>query len=181
MASSAAALDKHAIRYEKDSSIAENGAPTAKVAGTEMGVTEPQATFSPCFGGPFLVWHPYKYAELLAAKMKQHGARVWLVNTGWGGGAYGTGKRISLKHTAPSSTRSMTALSRSQDRARSDLGFDVATECPGVPRDILAPRAVWADASAYDTTARKLADLFRENFKKYESGVSAEIKAAGPA
>ena len=95
---------------------------TAKVAGTEMGVTEPQATFSPCFGGPFLVWHPNKYAELLAAKMKQHGARVWLVNTGWGGGAYGTGKRISLKHTRAIIDAIHDGGSREgQDRARSDL------------------------------------------------------------
>ena len=79
---------------------------TAKVAGTEMGVTEPQATFSPCFGGPFLVWHPSKYAELLAEKMRKHNARVWLVNTGWGGGGYGTGKRISLKNTPERTARS---------------------------------------------------------------------------
>jgi phosphoenolpyruvate carboxykinase (ATP) len=155
---------------------------TAKVAGTEMGVTEPQATFSPCFGGPFLVWHPNKYAELLAAKMKQHHARVWLVNTGWGGGAYGTGKRISLKHTrAIIDAIHDGALAKANTERDPIFGFDVPTECPGVPRDILWPRGVWADPSAYDTTATKLADLFRENFKKYESGVSAEIKAAGPA
>ena len=155
---------------------------TAKVAGTEMGVTEPQATFSPCFGGPFLVWHPYKYAELLAAKMKQHGARVWLVNTGWGGGAYGTGKRISLKHTrAIIDAIHDGSLAKAPTERDPIFGFDVATECPGVPRDILTPRAVWADAASYDGTAKKLADLFRGNFKKYESGVSADIKAAGPA
>ena len=95
------------------------------------------------------MWHPNKYAELLAAKMKQHHARVCLVNAGWGGGTL--------------------------------FGFDVATEYPGVPREILTPRAVWADASDYDVTAKKLAGLFRENFKKYESGVTAEIKAATPA
>jgi len=155
---------------------------TAKVAGTEVGVTEPQATFSPCFGGPFLVWHPYKYAELLAAKMKQHGARVWLVNTGWGGGAYGTGKRISLKHTrAIIDAIHDGTIAKVRTECDPIFGFGVATECPGVPREILTPRSVWTDASAYDRAARKLADLFRENFKKYESGVSVEIKEAGPA
>ena len=109
---------------------------TAKVAGTEVGVTEPQATFSPCFGGPFLVWHPNKYAELLAAKMKQHRARVWLVNTGWGGGAYGTGKRISLKHTrAIIDAIHDGALAKAKTERDPIFGFDVATECPGVPRE----------------------------------------------
>jgi phosphoenolpyruvate carboxykinase (ATP) len=145
-------------------------------------VTEPQATFSPCFGGPFLVWHPSKYAELLAAKMKQHRARVWLVNTGWGGGAYGTGKRISLKHTRGIIDAIHDgALAKAKTERDPIFGFDVPTECPGVPRDILWPRGAWADASAYDTAAKKLADLFRGNFKKFESGVGAEIKAASPA
>jgi phosphoenolpyruvate carboxykinase (ATP) len=147
-----------------------------------VGVTEPKATFSPCFGGPFLVWHPSKYAELLAAKMKQQRARVWLVNTGWGGGAYGTGKRISLRHTrAIIDAIHDGALAKAGTARDPFFGLDVPTECPGVPRDILRPRGVWSDASAYDTTAKKLADLFRENFKKYESGVNAEIRAAGPA
>ena len=128
------------------------------------------------------MWHPNKYAELLAAKMKQHDARVWLVNTGWGGGAYGTGKRISLKHTrAIIDAIHSGALAKAKTERDPIFGFDVPTECPGVPREILWPRGVWADPSAYDTTAKKLAGLFRENFKKYESGVSAEIKAAGPA
>jgi phosphoenolpyruvate carboxykinase (ATP) len=155
---------------------------TAKVAGTEMGVTEPQATFSPCFGGPFLVWHPSKYAELLAAKMKEHRARVWLVNTGWGGGAYGTGKRISLKNTrAIIDAIHSGELAKAKTERDPVFGFDVATECPGVPKGILVPRGAWADGSAYDAAARALAGLFRENFKKYEAGVSAEIRAAGPA
>ena len=111
--------------------------------------------------------------------MKQHGARVWLVNTGWGGGAYGTGKRISLKHTrAIIDAIHGGALAKAKTESDPNFGFDVPNECPGVPRNILRPRGAWADASAYDATARKLADLFRENFKKYESGVSAEIKAA---
>ena len=155
---------------------------TAKVAGTEMGVTEPQATFSPCFGGPFLVWHPSRYAELLAAKMKQHQARVWLVNTGWGGGGYGVGKRISLKHTrAIIDGIHSGALAQAKMQRDPVFGFDVVTECPGVPREILLPREAWADKTAYDAAAKKLAGLFRENFKTYESGVSPEIRAAGPA
>jgi phosphoenolpyruvate carboxykinase (ATP) len=155
---------------------------TAKVAGTETGITEPQATFSPCFGGPFLVWHPGKYAELLAAKMKQHKARAWLVNTGWGGGAYGSGKRISLKNT-----RSIIeaihngALATAATQRDPFFGFDTVTECPGVPKEILQPRETWSDKAAYDATARQLASLFRENFKKFESAVSADVKAASAA
>jgi phosphoenolpyruvate carboxykinase (ATP) len=154
---------------------------TAKVAGTEMGVTEPQATFSPCFGGPFLVWHPSKYAELLAAKMKKHNARIWLVNTGWGGGAYGAGKRISLKYTrAIMDAIHSGALAKAKTQRDVTFGFDVITECPNVPSEILVPRNAWADKSAYDVTARKLAGLFKENFKTYEAGASVEVKAAGP-
>jgi len=154
---------------------------TAKVAGTEMGVTEPQATFSPCFGGPFLVWHPNKYAELLAARMKEHNARVWLVNTGWGGGAHGTGQRISLKNTrAIIDAIHSGVLAKSKTQRDATFGFDVVTECPNVPQEILVPRSAWADQSAYDATAQKLAELFKENFKKYEAGASAEVRAAAP-
>ena len=152
---------------------------TAKVAGTEIGVTEPEATFSPCFGGPFLVWHPNKYAELLAAKMKRHQARVWLVNTGWSGGAYGVGKRISLKNTRTIIDAIHDgALGRARIERDPVFGFDVVSECPGVPADILLPRDAWNDKTAYDATATRLAGLFRDNFRKYESSVSAEIKAA---
>src|SRR5580765_1099014 len=142
---------------------------TAKVAGTEMGVKEPSATFSPCFGGPFLVWHPSKYAELLAAKMKKHGSRVWLVNTGWGGGAYGTGKRIKLKHTrAIIDAIHGGALAGITTERDPIFGFDVPTACPGAPAEILWPRDTWADKTAYDAAAKKLAGLFTDNFKKYE-------------
>ena len=152
---------------------------TAKVAGTEVGVTEPEATFSPCFGGPFLVWHPNKYAELLAAKMKRHQARVWLVNTGWSGGAYGVGKRISLKNTRTIIDAIHDgALGRARIERDPVFGFDVVRECPGVPADILRPRDAWNDKTAYDATATRLAGLFRDNFRKYESSVSEEIKAA---
>jgi phosphoenolpyruvate carboxykinase (ATP) len=154
---------------------------TAKVAGTEVGVKEPSATFSTCFGGPFLMWHPNKYAELLAAKMKQHGTRVWLVNTGWSGGAYGTGKRIKLANTraiidAIHNRRLVTAKTQ-RDPV---FGFGVVTECPNVPAEILIPRNVWADKAVFDATAKKLADLFIKNFAAYEKGASAEVKAAGP-
>jgi phosphoenolpyruvate carboxykinase (ATP) len=154
---------------------------TAKVAGTEMGVKEPSATFSPCFGGPFLVWHPSKYAELLAAKMKQWGTRIWLVNTGWSGGAYGTGQRIKLRYTrAIVDAIHSGALAKAETQRDPVFGLDVVTRCPNVPNEILVPSDVWSDKSAYETTARKLAALFIRNFALYENGVSAEVKSAGP-
>jgi len=155
---------------------------TAKVAGTEMGVTEPQAAFSPCFGGPFLVWHPSKYAELLASKMRTHGARVWLVNTGWGGGPYGIGKRISLKNTrAIVDAIHSGALTKARTERDAVFGFHVVTECPGVTADMLVPRNTWADKVAYDAAAARLAQLFRDNFRKYEAGAPADARLAGPA
>jgi phosphoenolpyruvate carboxykinase (ATP) len=154
---------------------------TAKVAGTEVGVTEPQATFSPCFGGPFLAWHPSKYAELLAAKMQEHGSRVWLVNTGWSGGAYGTGKRMKLANTrAILDAIHGGELAGAKTVRDPVFGFDVVTECAGVPREILLPRESWSDPSAYDATAQKLAALFAKNFATYESGVTPDVRAAGP-
>ncbi|HEX4591194.1 MAG TPA: phosphoenolpyruvate carboxykinase (ATP), partial [Gemmataceae bacterium] len=155
---------------------------TAKVAGTEIGVKEPSATFSPCFGGPFLVWHPNKYAELLAAKMKQHKVRVWLVNTGWSGGGHGAGKRIKLANTrAILDAIHAGTLAESGTRRDPIFGFEVVTACPGVSPEILWPRDTWGDGSAYDAAAKKLAGLFVDNFKKYESGAGAEVRAASPA
>nr|MBA3352307.1 phosphoenolpyruvate carboxykinase (ATP) [Blastocatellia bacterium] len=154
---------------------------TAKVAGTEVGVTEPQATFSPCFGGPFLVWHPGKYAELLADRLQRHQANVWLVNTGWTGGPYGVGQRMKL-----GLTRAIIDAIHSGELATSpterDLvfGFDVVTSCPNVPSGVLRPRETWPDTAAFDATAAKLAGLFRTNFKAYEAGVSQEVRDAGP-
>jgi phosphoenolpyruvate carboxykinase (ATP) len=154
---------------------------TAKVAGTEMGVTEPAATFSPCFGGPFLVWHPGKYAELLAAKMKQHKANVWLVNTGWSGGGYGVGRRIKLGYTRAILDAIHAGALKNAPMLRDPFfGFDMVTACPHVPPEILEPRRTWEDGAAYDAMARKLAGLFRENFKHYENGVSDDVNAAGP-
>jgi phosphoenolpyruvate carboxykinase (ATP) len=154
---------------------------TSKVPGTEVGVNEPTATFSPCFGGPFLVWHPAKYAALLAAKMQLHRARVWLVNTGWSGGAPGTGRRIPLACTrAILDAIHGGMLAKARTQRDPVFGFDVVTECPEVPSEILQPRQTWADGHAYDATARKLAGLFRANFAAYEAGVNPEVKAAGP-
>ncbi len=154
---------------------------TAKVAGTEVGVSEPQATFSPCFGGPFLVWHPSKYADLMAAKMAKHKTRVWLVNTGWTGGPHGIGQRIKLAHSRAIIDAIHSGRLIESARQRDPVfGFDVITQCPDVPSDALVPRNAWNDKISYDTSAKKLANLFRENFKTYEAGVSGEVRAAGP-
>jgi phosphoenolpyruvate carboxykinase (ATP) len=155
---------------------------TAKVAGTEMGVTEPQATFSPCFGGPFLMWHPNKYAELLAAKMQRYNTRVWLVNTGWSGGSYGTGQRIKLSYTrAIIDAIHSGVLAKTKRLNDPFFGFEIVSECPGVPTGVLLPREAWGNPKDYQAAAAKLASLFRENFKAYEDGVSADVKGAGPA
>lgn len=154
---------------------------TARVAGTEVGVTEPHATFSPCFGGPFLVWHPAKYAELLTSRLRQNATHVWLVNTGWSGGPYGTGARMKL-----SISRAIIDAIHSGELAkvacRPDpvFGFDVLTACPGVPSEILSPRNTWPDANRYDAAAQKLAGLFRHNFKSFEAGARDAVRQAGP-
>jgi len=155
---------------------------TAKIAGTEVGVTEPSATFSACFGAPFLVWHPAKYAELLGAKMTEHKVNVWLVNTGWSGGIYGLGSRIKLKYTrAIIDAIHNGSLAAAATRLDPLFGFNVVTDVAHVPSEILVPEETWADKEAFRTTATKLARLFVENFKKYEAGASAGVKAAGPS
>jgi phosphoenolpyruvate carboxykinase (ATP) len=154
---------------------------TAKVAGTERGVTEPSATFSACFGAPFLPLHAGVYARMLGERIGKHDAKVWLVNTGWTGGPYGTGSRMKLAHT-----RSMlrAALSGELDRGKFTrdpvFGFQVPTSVPDVPEGVLSPRATWPDAKAYDVQARKLATMFRENFEHFRAEVPAEVAAAGP-
>ena len=154
---------------------------TAKVAGTEMGVTEPQATFSSCFGAPFLVWHPTKYAELLAERIRKTGANVWLVNTGWTGGPYGVGKRMSIAHTrAIIDAIHDGSLAKADTVADPVFGVAVPTACPGVPDEVLVPKNAWADKAAYDEQARHLAGLFHANFEKYADQASDEIKAAAP-
>ena len=154
---------------------------TAKIAGTEMGVTEPTATFSACFGAPFLVWHPAKYALLLADKLKEHKVTVWLLNTGWSGGSHGIGSRIKLKFTRlildAIHAGTLVGAPVRQDPI---FGFHMVTQVPHVPAEILIPEHAWADKEAFASTARKLAGLFVENFKKFESGVAPEVKAAGP-
>ncbi len=154
---------------------------TAKVAGTEEGVTDPQATFSPCFGGPFLVWHPGKYAELLAEKMRTHHVNAWLINTGWSGGGYGVGARIKLKYTREivDAIHDGT-LAKAPTVVDPVFGFNVVTECTGVENEMLIPEQTWEDKSAYAASAAKLANLFAENFKAYEKGVSKSVREAGP-
>ncbi len=154
---------------------------TAKVAGTEVGVKDPEATFSPCFGGPFLVWHPTKYAGMLADKLRKHGASTWLVNTGWTGGGFGVGKRMKLQYTrAIIDAIHSGALDKIATVDDPVFGVAVPTACPGVPTEVLVPRNTWADGAAFDAQARKVATLFRDNFKKYEAQASDEIRAAGP-
>ncbi len=154
---------------------------TAKVAGTEEGVTEPEATFSPCFGGPFLVWHPARYAELLSEKIEAHDVRVWLINTGWTGGPHGVGRRIKLAHT-----RAMLAAIHSGELEKCDtepepfFGLHVVTSCPGVPNEILRPRQTWTDKESYDAMAHQLVERFAQNFHTYHSEVGETVVAAGP-
>ena len=154
---------------------------TAKVAGTEVGVKEPSPTFSACFGGPFMVWHPTKYAELLAEKLRTTKATTWLVNTGWTGGAYGVGKRMSLKHTrAIIDAIHDGSLAQAKTVEDPVFGFHVPTTANNVPAEILQPRNTWGDKAAYDATAKKLANFFVQNFKKYESQASDAVRGAGP-
>jgi phosphoenolpyruvate carboxykinase (ATP) len=154
---------------------------TAKVAGTEVGVKDPEPTFSPCFGGPFLVWHPTKYAEMLAERLKKHDAQTWLVNTGWSGGAYGVGSRIKLKYTrAIIDAIHSGALLDAPTQVDPVFGLAVPTACPEVPSEMLLPRNTWADKAAYDEKAKKVAQLFRDNFKKYEAQASPEVRGGGP-
>jgi phosphoenolpyruvate carboxykinase (ATP) len=154
---------------------------TAKVAGTEMGVTEPEATFSACFGAAFMMWHPNKYAELLAQKIKEHKATAWLVNTGWTGGAYGEGSRIKLKYT-----RAMIDAIHQKDFEKVDymmddeFGFQIPLSCPGVPDEVLIPKNTWKDKERYEQVKKKLISLFNNNFKKFEANVNPSIVQAGP-
>jgi phosphoenolpyruvate carboxykinase (ATP) len=153
---------------------------TAKVAGTERGVTEPQATFSACFGAVFLVWHPTKYAEMLGELLARHKSNVWLVNTGWSGGPYGVGKRMKLAHTRAMVNAALGGkLDGVEFRTDPVFGLSVPTTVPGVPADVLVPRGTWSDGAAYDTQAKKLATMFRDNFSKF-GGASEAIRNAGP-
>lgn len=154
---------------------------TAKVAGTEKGVTEPQATFSACFGGPFMSLPPGEYASLLGEKIAQSGAHVWLVNTGWSGGAYGTGSRMSLTVTRAIIHAILNdRLIDAETRHDATFNLAVPMACPDVPDILLTPRATWADGAAYDEQAQKLATMFRDNFKQFEAQVTEEVTHSGP-
>ncbi|MEM9053239.1 MAG: phosphoenolpyruvate carboxykinase (ATP) [Bacteroidota bacterium] len=154
---------------------------TAKVAGTEEGVTEPQTAFSACFGAPFMPLHPGVYAEMLAKKIESSGANVWLVNTGWSGGEYGTGDRIKLKYTRAMIHAALDGGFEGVDYKNHEVfGVAVPDSCPNVPDEILNPRNTWEDKDAYDRKANLLAEKFIENFKQFESGVTTEILNAAP-
>jgi len=154
---------------------------TAKVAGTERGVTEPKAAFSACFGAPFLPLPPSVYARMLGEKLDEHRAACWLVNTGWTAGPYGVGHRMSLSHTRQMIGAALRgALNDVELREDPVFGLRVPTAVPGVPADVLDPRKTWPNGEAYDAQARKLADMFRENFRIFESEVSEGVRAAGP-
>jgi phosphoenolpyruvate carboxykinase (ATP) len=154
---------------------------TAKVAGTETGVTEPKATFSTCFGAPFLPLTPGRYAAMLGEKIARHGVQVWLVNTGWSGGPYGVGKRMKIAYTRAMIHAALSgALNTVKYERDAMFNLDIPTTCPDVPAEVLRPKNTWADPAAYDAQALKLARMFRENFKAFESSASAEVLAAGP-
>lgn len=154
---------------------------TARVAGTEAGVTEPKATFSACFGAPFLPLHPGKYAEMLGEKMRTHQVNVWMINTGWSGGGYGVGNRMKLSYTRAMITAALNGeLDQVEFEKHPVFGMLMPKMCPGVPKELLHPRYTWADRAAYDQAASKLAEMFIQNFEKYAAGVSNEILQSAP-
>ncbi|MGB8982872.1 MAG: phosphoenolpyruvate carboxykinase (ATP) [Anaerolineales bacterium] len=155
---------------------------TSKIAGTEVGLREePEMTFSACFGGPFMVHHPYKYAELLKRKIERYGAKCWLVNTGWVGGSYGIGKRISIRYTRALLNAALTGKLDDVNYTRDPVfGFEVPTECPNVPPEVLSPSSSWNDKKEYDRRYRDLAMRFKENFGKFTDNTPPEVIEAGP-
>jgi len=154
---------------------------TAKVAGTEVGVTEPQATFSTCFGAPFMMLRPSVYGNLLMERIKQHGCHVWLINTGWSGGGYGVGSRMQIQYSRAMLHAALDGqLDKVQYVTDPVFGLQVPVKCPGVPDTVMIPRNAWKDKDAYDAMAKKLAGMFVERFKKYETLVSDGVKAAAP-
>jgi len=155
---------------------------TAKVAGTERGVTEPKETFSACFGAPFLPLHPHVYAEMLGARIAQYGVQCWLVNTGWTGGSVGTGRRMRLSHTRAMIRAALSGqLNRVPVRREPVFGLEVPQHIPGgVPDEVLDPRGTWHDPSAYDAQAARVAGLFRKNFEQFAERVHDAVREAGP-
>ncbi len=155
---------------------------TAKVAGTEVGIDEPQATFSAGFGAAFLVWHPMRYAELLAEKMREHGTDTWLVSTGWTGGPHGTGHRINLTYTrAIIDAINQGELANAPTETDPFFNVDIVTSCPNVPDNVLVPRETWDDREKFDQTARKLVGLFSDNFKKYADEAPPAVLESAPS
>ncbi|MFH1217170.1 MAG: phosphoenolpyruvate carboxykinase [Pseudomonadota bacterium] len=154
---------------------------TARVAGTEKGVTEPSPVFSACYGAPFMPLHPMRYAELLGEKMLRHNTQAWLINTGWTGGPYGTGHRISIAHTRAMVNAALDGkLDKIPTKTEPFFGLQVPTRCPGVPDEVLQPRTTWANGDDYDTRAGKLAEMFARNFKQFADQTTDAIRKAGP-
>ncbi|MCF7808865.1 MAG: phosphoenolpyruvate carboxykinase (ATP) [Candidatus Marinimicrobia bacterium] len=155
---------------------------TSKVGGTEIGLgNEPVSTFSACFGAPFMVHHPYVYAQLLKERMIKHNVKCWLINTGWTGGPYGVGERVKIKYTRAMLNAALEGkLDKAEFKTDEIFGFEVPQSCPDVPADILNPRDTWADKTDYDQRYNKLAQSFIENFKSFEDGVTPEVIEAGP-
>jgi phosphoenolpyruvate carboxykinase (ATP) len=152
---------------------------TARVAGTEKGVKEPQATFSACFGAPFMARHPGVYAKLLGEKIARHGAKCWLVNTGWSGGGYGVGERMKIAHTRAMTRAILDGKLASAPAAKHpNFGMLIPQACPDVPPDVLNPKNTWRDKAAYDQAAREVARRFETNFTKFEAYVDGKVKAA---
>jgi phosphoenolpyruvate carboxykinase (ATP) len=154
---------------------------TAKVAGTEIGVTEPEATFSTCFGAPFMPRHPSVYGNLLKERIAKGGVRCWLVNTGWTGGKYGEGNRMPIKATRALLNAALDgSLNEGEFRIDENFGFEVPVSVPGVDSAILDPRSTWSDSSAYDETAQKLVKLFIDNFEQFAEHVDQNVREAAP-
>jgi len=155
---------------------------TAKVAGTEKGLgNEPQATFSTCFGAPFMPRHPSVYAEMLGNRIARHNTDCWLVNTGWSGGSYGVGSRMKIQYTRALLDAALSgSLAAAPVNVDASFGLHVPSDCAGVPSEVLAPRETWADKDAYDQTARDLVGRFHANFEQFDSYVTDEVKASAP-
>ena len=154
---------------------------TAKVAGTEEGIVEPVAAFSACFGAPFMPLHPTKYAEMLGKKMEENQVKVWLINTGWSGGAYGTGSRIKLRYTRAMITAAMLGQLDNVDYDQHPIfGLHMPVSCPDVPSELLNPRNTWSDVNDYDQQAQSLADRFINNFQEFDEHANDEIMEAAP-
>jgi phosphoenolpyruvate carboxykinase (ATP) len=152
---------------------------TARVAGTEKGVSEPQATFSTCFGAPFMPRHPTLYAKMLGEKMARQNVKCWLVNTGWTGGGYGVGERMSIRHTRAMVRAALDGrLAQVASAPDPHFGLLVPSACPDVPVEVLNPRANWKDKRAYDNAALDVARRFENNFKQFETAVDRKVKQA---